>query len=246
MVTTLQIQTALKKKGHYGGKLDGITGPKTEQAIAAFKKANRLPATPHLDAKTLQLLGLAPAAPAKPAPAPAPVKPVAPSARLSTPWMNEAAKYLGMHEVTDKKELSEWLRSDGSSVGDPSKLPWCADFVQTAIRLSLPGEPFTGKVKQNPFYALNWLDFGEVTEPCYGAIAAFLRPGGGHVGFLVGYDPVNKRYRLRNGNASNTACDSWIDADRCKGLRWPTTYKGAKQPLPRMNSSGAVVTTNEA
>jgi hypothetical protein len=28
----------------------------------------------------------------------------------------------------------DWLKRDGRSLGDPSKNPWCGDFVETCIR----------------------------------------------------------------------------------------------------------------
>lgn len=229
MATTKQIQLALNAKGFNCGTADGVMGRKTEIAIVQFKVANKLPANVKIDALTLKLLGLALV-----------------SATVSTPWLNEVGRYMGLHELRNKTALSTWLRSDKSSVGDPTKLPWCGDLVETAIKLTLPAEPFTGKVKANPYFATNWNDFGVKTEPCYGAVGVFVRPGGGHVGFIIGFDPVRKRYRLRNGNVSNTVCDSWIDASRCVGIRWPTTYKGPKQPLPILDSSGAVVSKNEA
>ena len=37
-----ELQDALKKLGYYGGNLDGIFGPKTESAVKAFQKDNKL------------------------------------------------------------------------------------------------------------------------------------------------------------------------------------------------------------
>lgn len=56
-------------------------------------------------------------------------------------WMVEARSRMGLHEVNDYAALSSWLRSDGPTLGDPRKLPWCGGLVQTAIELTLPGEP---------------------------------------------------------------------------------------------------------
>jgi len=49
------------------------------------------------------------------------------------PWMVEAKKVMGLHENRDRAVLAKWLKSDGKTLGDPSKLPWCGDFVDTAI-----------------------------------------------------------------------------------------------------------------
>lgn len=229
MITTRQIQQALKLDGIDPGQIDGIMGRKTERAILQFNAKYGFPPVARLTDNGLKLLGLA----------------TAHNQTLQTPWINEVGRYMGLHELRDKKKLSDWLRF-GGSVGDPSKLPWCADLVETAIKLTLPDEPFPGKVGINPYYSLNWLEFGIKTEPCYGAIAIFVRPGGGHIGFIIGFDPKRNRYRLRNGNVSDKVCDSWLDAGRCRGIRWPVTYTGPRLPVPIMDSTGAVISTNEA
>jgi uncharacterized protein (TIGR02594 family) len=230
-VTTLRIQQALKAQGFDPGPLDGVNGSLTEAAIIRFKVANGLKARPYLGPVTLQLLfgSLFSAA-----------------VLVEVPWVNEFNKHMDLHEIRDNAELVAWLRSDGRTVGDPARIPWCADAMETAIKIALPNEPFIGKVKANPYYALNWLDFGDPTEACYGAIAVFWRNGGGHIGNLVGIDPSGGKLRIRGGNQGNVVCDTWIAANRLKGYRWPKTYDGAKLPVPIMNSNGAVISTNEA
>jgi hypothetical protein len=47
------------------------------------------------------------------------------------PWITEAQSALGRHEVRDRSWLMDWLKRDGRSLGDPSKIPWCGDFVET-------------------------------------------------------------------------------------------------------------------
>lgn len=51
-------QQALKDKGHDPGSIDGKMGPKTQAAIRDFQKAQGMEATGHLDAKTMQSLGM--------------------------------------------------------------------------------------------------------------------------------------------------------------------------------------------
>jgi len=153
------------------------------------------------------------------------------------PWMVEAKKVLGLHETRDRAVLAKWLKSDGKTLGDPSKLPWCGDFVDTAIELALPDEPRPGKLGENPYWALNWLLFGKACNPAYGAVVAFERPGGGHVGFLVGQD--EKRFYVLGGNQGDTVSVTPIDRGRARGYRWPTTYKGRPGDLPQMKSATA-------
>lgn len=231
MVATLRIQQALKAQGYDPGPLDGKMGSLTEAAIIQFKVAHGLQARPYLGPITLQLLfgSLFSAA-----------------VQVEVPWVNEFNKHMNLHEVRDHAAVVEWLRSDGATVGDPAKIPWCADAMETAIKIALPDEPFTGKVKANPYYALNWLDFGVDTAGVYGAISVFHRNGGGHIGCLVGISADGRVLRIRGGNQGNTVCDTWIERDRLKGYRWPTTYTGKKLPVPIMNSNGAVISINEA
>lgn len=51
-------QQALKDKGHDPGDVDGRMGPKTQQALRDFQKAQGIQATGRLDAKTMQSLGV--------------------------------------------------------------------------------------------------------------------------------------------------------------------------------------------
>ena len=41
------------------------------------------------------------------------------------------------------------------------KNPWCGDFVETCIRAALPDEPLPGALGINPYWARNWLLFGQ-------------------------------------------------------------------------------------
>jgi peptidoglycan hydrolase-like protein with peptidoglycan-binding domain len=54
--TALEIQTALKNVGLYGGPLDGKIGPLTKKAIEDFQKANGLEADGKVGPKTWALL----------------------------------------------------------------------------------------------------------------------------------------------------------------------------------------------
>lgn len=53
-----QIQTALEKAGTFHGKIDGIWGKVTSQAMKEFQSSQGLPPTGKINAKTLQKLGL--------------------------------------------------------------------------------------------------------------------------------------------------------------------------------------------
>ena len=159
------------------------------------------------------------------------------------PWIIEGKKVFGLHEGRDKTALTNWLKSDGQRLGDTEKLPWCGDYVETAIKNSLPDEPFTGAVGKNPYWARNWLKFGKVVNPCYGAIIVFSRGSGGHVGFVVGEDDSD--YYVLGGNQSNMVNIARLDKSRCLGFTWPVTYPNPGRPLPRMTAGSIPKTTNE-
>ena len=160
------------------------------------------------------------------------------------PWVKEFEKVLGLHEVRDKAKLSAWLRSDGATLGDPTKLPWCGDAMDTALHLALPNEPRPGDLGRNPYWALNWSWLGTaLTFPYYGAIAAFKRPTGGHVGVLVGQS--DDEFLVLGGNQGDSVSRVWIAKDRARAIRWPSTYANPKFPLPRGLAGGAV-SRNEA
>lgn len=51
-------QEVLRSKGFYSGKTDGLEGPQTHAAIRKYQKAEGLPVTGRLDAKTAGKLGV--------------------------------------------------------------------------------------------------------------------------------------------------------------------------------------------
>jgi uncharacterized protein (TIGR02594 family) len=159
------------------------------------------------------------------------------------PWIMEGKTVFGLHETRDNAKLRQWLISDGKTLGNPAALPWCADYVETAIKNSLPNEPFVGVLAQNPYWARNWLHFGVETEPVYGAIIVFARDKGGHVGFVVGEDASD--YYVLGGNQSNAVTITRISKSRYLGARWPSSYANPKQPLPVMTPGNIPRTTNE-
>lgn len=159
------------------------------------------------------------------------------------PWISEAKTVFGLHETQNNAELKRWLRSDGKTLGDPNALPWCADYVETAIKNALPDEPFVGPLGENPYWARNWLHFGETTDPIYGCVLVFSRGSGGHVGFAVGEDRTD--FYVLGGNQSNSVNVSRISKSRLLGARWPRTYHGNRNPLPKMTAENIPRTTNE-
>lgn len=210
------IQRGLSGLGYDPGAHDGLWGPKTEAATRAMLSAAGRAAAP---SATLAVTDL--------------------------PWMAEAKRVLGRHEGRDNGWLRSWLKSDGKTLGDPAKLPWCGDFVETCIRLALPGEPFPGALGENPYWARNWLGLGASIAPTYGAVLVFERgPSSGHVGFAVGQDAST--FFVLGGNQSDSVTVARIAKTRLLGARWPSTF--ARPDIPRLAPmvSGGPISTNEA
>lgn len=228
-VQTKLVQEALIKRGYHLGPsgADGDFGRMTRLAVTAFQRDSKIevsfPGT--VGPKTIAALGLAT------------------STVILPPWYLEAKRKIGLHEKLNNKSLREYLKSDGSTLGDPSVLPWCGDLMETVIALALPDEPMVA----NPYWALNWMKFGVPLSDGMvplGAIAPFKRPEGGHIGQIVGHD--RDYFHVLGGNQSNSISIVKMDKDRLSGsLRWPRTY-----PLPTLSlpytTLDATISTNEA
>tara|TARA_R110000868_G_scaffold307378_2_gene568845 strand:- start:6841 stop:7539 length:699 start_codon:yes stop_codon:yes gene_type:complete len=224
------VQTALWSQGFYHGKIDGIRGPLTNAAIIAFKKSQGLLPRDYLGPITYRkLMKLRDDEP----------DPV----ETELPWITEGRIPFGWHEVRDNAKLRVWLKSDNKTLGDPKALPWCGDYVETAIRNSLPNEPFPGDLGRNPYWAQNWKHLGKAVLPCYGAIMVFVRDGGGHVGFAVGEDSTS--WYVLGGNQGNTVSITRISKKRMIACRWPDTYPHQPKKLPRMEPGKIPLSTNE-
>lgn len=237
MATNEQIQARLNELGFGPLQVDGVIGPATDAAIMKFKKSVGLVARPYIGPVTLgKLFGNGD------------IRAVEPVVTGILPWDNELKKHIGWHEVGNNAALRAWLKSDGSTLGDPSKSPWCGDAMETAIRLGLPDEwaRTDARLRANPYWALNWEFFGESSPLRYGAICSFKRKGGGHIAEAIGIDPKRGLLRVRGGNQSNTVSDTWIDKARLHSCRKPVTWSHDLPPLPVMNSAGKIVSTNEA
>lgn len=164
---------------------------------------------------------------------------------MNFPWIEAAEKVRGLHELRDIEVLSRWLRSDGKTLGNPARMPWCGDFVDTAIAKTLPREPRPGALGVNPYWALNWNMFGVECGEHFGAVVTFVRPGGGHVGFLVGISEDGLFYLVLGGNQGNKVSRIWIAKSRARALRWPSTYANPMTRLPVLKKASAA-SKNEA
>lgn len=236
---TTAIQRALTALGYKPGPIDGKYGALTRAAVRAFQARVGLVADGIVGPKTDSHLRAALTLAGKP-----PVTTV-PSAQLAPPWHQELLRRKGLHETRERSALIAWLRSDGRTLGDPAKLPWCGDAIETCIALTLPGEP----LPTNPYLARNWLKFGTpLGRPALGAVIVFWRGSktgtSGHVGLYAGEDA--DAYHVLGGNQSDAITIARLDKARVLGFRWPRSF-----PLPtggpvHLAKNGAALSTNEA
>lgn len=227
-----RIQQKLKEHGFNPGPVDGILGPLTRRAVRAFQKDRGLvvdgivgPHTLRELSKTGDTYSVTPALP----------KP---------PWYELAESKMGLHERRDNGLLSRFLRSDGPTLGDPARLPWCGDFVETCIARTLPDEP----LPSNPYLARNWRKFGfRLGAPSLGAVAVFWRGRrdgiSGHVGFYAGEDATH--IHVLGGNQRNSINVMRIGKNRLLGHYWPNTYPAPRSGVVKRAATGDV-STNEA
>lgn len=222
--TLQEVQRRLIALGYNLGPsgADGYPGRFTTAAVTQFQKDKGLviqfPGT--IGPKTLAALSGSDS-----------VKPV------ELPWIAEARKLLGLHEVKDAKKLDKALRLDSSEIA------WCGAFVGMCVATALPSEPMIA----NQLGSRNWLKFGHsIGSPQIGAVAVFWRGSKtgwqGHVGFVVGHDKTH--VHVLGGNQSDKVSIARVAKDRLLGYRWPTSY-----PLPTgtlaMTTINASITTNE-
>lgn len=230
---TRDLQSQLTALGFSPGPIDGAAGPKTGAALQAFFDRAKLGFRVEVRSGEIRING--------PLGLPAATRPEVDS----LPWMQIARSVLGLHETRDNAALRRFLASDGHALGDPAKLPWCGDFVETCIKTALPREVFEGTLGLNPYFARNWRELGVKSEPTYGAVVVFERgPNAGHVGFLVGQDDTS--FYVLGGNQSDGVTIARISKSRAIGIRWPKTFPAQPVSLPRMIPGQTQLSTNEA
>lgn len=224
-MNTLEIQRRLTELGYNPGPLDGAWGVLTRAAVIAFQRARGLKADGIVGALTVAVLFNGATAKAPP-----------------PPWFELALRKKGLHEERDYTELTEFLRSDGKTLGDPRKYPWCGELISTCMALTVPNDPQPA----NPYLARNWLTFGEASPPTLGAIAVFWRGARagvfGHVGFVAGQGEAV--LYILGGNQANTISIAPLVTSRLLGCRWPSSAPPRPIRLPVM--TGGKLSTNEA
>lgn len=214
------VQRRLISHGFNPGIVDGIWGRNTLSATMAFQRTRNLPAEGNLNEATVNALRADSGNATVTAPASS-TNASAPQQDLLDhfPWMTLALRKRGLHETTNNKELRDFLKSDGPTLGDPAQLPWCGDFVETCIAVSLPN----AMLPNNPYLARNWQQFGQSVVPCFGSILVFWRGSrsgiSGHVGFYYSEDA--DEYHVLGGNQKNAINVTSLKKNRLLSAQMP-------------------------
>lgn len=206
------LQSRLVTHG-YKIAVDGAIGGETTRALIAFQRQRKIRQTGVADPATVAALR---ADPGNPKAATA-----EPPAETLPPWMAEARRRMGLNERRDNALLAAFLKL-GKYLGDPAKLPWCGDFVETCIVKTMPG----AVVPNNPFWAQGWKDFGiDAGGPKVGSVGVIRwNATSGHVGFVAAYDAARRRVLLLGGNQSDSVNLTWFPLDKFIAFRWPEIY----------------------
>lgn len=193
--------------------VDGVFGPQTRTRLVEFQKRKRLPQTG--TATTDTVVALRRTKDRKLVEAPEETMP---------PWLAEMTRRMGLHERTHNRTLSSWLRA-GRYLGNPAKLPWCGDAVETCFARTLVDEP----LPNNPFWAQAWAEFGREISITVGAVGVIRWSSkAGHVGFVVDWTPA--QVKLRGGNQSNMIKDAWFPRSKFIAFRWPISHAAVNYP----------------
>lgn len=223
--TIKEIQSALLTSGCDPKGIDGVWGRDSQWALRKFQQAKGLEVNGIIGPKSLGKLFPDEASPS-----------------AIPPWYALALTKKGLQERLNNKELRAFLASDHHALGDPSVLPWCGDFVETCVALTLP----QAVLPVNPYWAQNWVKFGqELKKGQIGAILVFGRTGGGHVGFYAG--ETESHWIVLGGNQSNAVTIMQLAKGRLElhGIRWPNGYPLNGKPAVIAHSD-VPISKNEA
>lgn len=163
-------------------------------------------------------------------------------------WLANARKYVGLKEVPGKGNnpiIQNWLRQLKAWWSDDAT-PWCGTFVGAMLQSA------NRFVPPSPFAAMSYKKCGTaLMRPAYGCVVVFTRDGGGHVGFLVGFDK-HANLMILGGNQGDMVSIKPFSSSRVVGYYWPALANGTfvkpldyRYDVPLVNSNG-VLSTNEA
>lgn len=184
-------QLWLKKDGHYTGLIDGLWGPLSKTAAAAWERSEA-PAPPALFEED----------------------------ENSAPF-EVAKNYIGVREIPGKKHnpiILGWLRKIGTWVTD-DETAWCSTFINYCALVT--GRERTGKLNARSWLEvgaavdLDSARKGDVVILWRGSKSSWK----GHVAFLDHYNKSRGLLYLLGGNQNNEVNVTAYSTDRLLGIR---------------------------
>lgn len=156
-------------------------------------------------------------------------------------WIDTAKKYIGLREIHGAPTaplIASWLQRLGAWWRD-DETPWCGTFIAAVMQES------SLKIPAAWYRAKEWASYGVgLSAPTLGCIAVLERPGGGHVGIVVGKD-ANGNLMVLGGNQGDAVSIVPISPSRAIAYRWPSGVPSALIALPVIAST-AQASKNEA
>ncbi|MFY9479163.1 MAG: TIGR02594 family protein [Aquabacterium sp.] len=157
-----------------------------------------------------------------------------------TRWIDNARKYIGVKEIPGPTHnpiiLGFWRLAKLAGIKN-DEIPWCSGFACAVMEEAGIRSPRTDGAK-------NWLGWGvALPSPVYGCIVVFRRPGGWHMGFVVGLDAKGNLMVL-GGNQGNQVSIAAFARDRVEGYRYPMGEPIPQSRLPLL--AGVAASTSEA
>lgn len=138
-----------------------------------------------------------------------------------TPWVDEAYKDLGVHEIANEGKVHQMWRDaklSGLTKFPAKNIPWCSGAACAWMERAGIRSPRTDGAK-------NWLQWGDVIDkPAYGCVVVFTRTGGSHVGFVVGEDKNGNLLVLGGNQGPDSVSVKSFLKSRVSGYRYPTGY----------------------
>lgn len=167
------------------------------------------------------------------------------SAALEPGYLTQARRFYGQKEVRGAGSnpfiLSLWAAEKWLGKDD-SLVPWCGLFMRHVMRLA--GFP----VPALPWAAKSWLGWGvALVTPVVGAVVIFKRPGGYHVGIVVGVDILGRLVVLA-GNQGDAVKYSVFDIKTRppEGYRWASSLPRPIQAMLPVIDLRVASSVNEA
>jgi uncharacterized protein (TIGR02594 family) len=220
------LQRRLQELGYSPGPVDGVFGPRTEEAVRAFQRDSGLPVDGIVGPRTRANLETpqcrATSRPMQPS-APRPPRQEAPGPAGEPRWLAIARREICTREAAlgagPNPRIVEYHQATSLRAQD-DRTPWCAAFASWVLEQA-------GVRSTRSAWAKSYLDWGSaLDQPRVGAITVFHRGSGpptsrgtGHVGFLV--EDRGDSIGLLGGNQGNHVNIKSYSKSRLLGYRWP-------------------------